>query len=204
MSSQLHLLSSYLFESCRNPCTKLDKYWVCDIVSGNIPPQREASWIKHWLQWWLNSSSVCNFTCNYKQQSQIRARCSLLAQASFPLYSPNWRHKDKRPLPWVETDCVEQAPRLPSDRTITWSTFSPWSNYTASLNDSGVTVNESTRDSGLKSQSANNTGSMRFLSVVHDHGWRLNQSLFRPRAEVSFPFQFSKYNGKEASASRES
>ena len=39
----------------------------------------------------------------------------------------------------------------------------------------------------------------------HDYGRRLNQSLFQPRAEVSFPHarQFSEYNGKEASASRE-
>ena len=46
---------------------------------------------------------------------------------------------------------------------------------------------------------------MRFVSVVHDYGRWLNQSPFRPRAEVSFPCarQFSEYNGKEASASRE-
>ena len=70
---------------------------------------------------------------------------------------------------------------------------------------SGVTVNECARDSGLKSRSANNTGSMRFVSVVHDYRRRLNQSPFRPRAEVSFPRtrQFSEYNGKEASASME-
>ena len=45
----------------------------------------------------------------------------------------------------------------------------------------------------------------RFVSVVHDYGRRLNQSPFRPRAEVSFPLarQFSEYNGKVASASRE-
>ena len=66
-----------------------------------------------------------------------------------------------------------------------------------------LTVNECARDSGLKS--ANNTGSMRFASVVHDHRRRLNQSPFRPRAEVSFPCarQFIEYNGKETSASRE-
>ena len=40
---------------------------------------------------------------------------------------------------------------------------------------------------------------MRFLSVVHDYGRRLNQSSFRRRAEVSFSRarQFSEYNGKE-------
>ena len=73
------------------------------------------------------------------------------------------------------------------------------------LNDSGVTVNECARDSGLKSLSANNTGSMRFVRVVHDYGRQLNQSPFRPRAAVSFPRapQLSECNGKEASASRE-
>ena len=78
-------------------------------------------------------------------------------------------------------------------------------NYAGSLNDSGVTVNECARDSGLKSRAANNTGNMRLVSVIHDYGRRLNQSPFRPRAEVSFPRarQFSEYNGKEASASRE-
>ena len=58
--------------------------------------------------------------------------------------------------------------------------------YAGSLNDSGVTVNECARDSGLKSWSANNTGSMRFVSAVHDFGRfgrRLHQSLLRPRAE---------------------
>ena len=78
-------------------------------------------------------------------------------------------------------------------------------NYAGSLNDSGVTVNKCARDSRLKSRSVNNTGSMRFVSAVHDFGRRLNQSPFRPRAEVSFrrPRQFSECNGKEASASRE-
>ena len=77
--------------------------------------------------------------------------------------------------------------------------------YAGSLNDSGVTVNECARDSGLKSRSANNKGSMRLVSVVHGYGRRLNQSPFRPRAEVSFPRarQFSEYNEKEDSASRE-
>ena len=77
--------------------------------------------------------------------------------------------------------------------------------YAGSLNDSGVTVNKCARGSGLKSRSSNNTGSMRFVSVVHDYGRRLNQSPFRPRAEDSFPRarQFSEYNAKEASASRE-
>ena len=79
--------------------------------------------------------------------------------------------------------------------------------YADSLNDNGVTANKCARGSGLKSQSANNTGSMRFVSTVHDFGQQLNQSLFDPaRAEVSFPCarQFSEYmyNGKEASASR--
>ena len=78
-------------------------------------------------------------------------------------------------------------------------------NYAGSLNDSGVTVNKCARDSRLKSRSVNNTGSMRFVSAVHDFGRPLNQSPFRPRAEVSFrrPRQFSECNGKEASASRE-
>ena len=76
--------------------------------------------------------------------------------------------------------------------------------YAGSLNGIGVTVNECARDSELKSRSANNTRSMLFVSVVHDYGRRLNQSPFRPRAEVSFPRarQVSEYNGKEASASR--
>ena len=53
-------------------------------------------------------------------------------------------------------------------------------------------------------QWANNTGSMRFVSVIHDYGRPLNQSPFQPRAEVPFPraHHFSEYNGKEASASR--
>ena len=77
--------------------------------------------------------------------------------------------------------------------------------YEGSLNDSGVTVNECTRHSALKSLSANNTDCMRFVSIVHDYRRRFNQSPFQPRAEVSFPHghQFSEYNGKEASASRE-
>ena len=58
-------------------------------------------------------------------------------------------------------------------------------NYAGSLNESGVTVNECARGSRLKSRSADNSGSMRFVSVVHDYGRRLNQSPFRPRAEVS-------------------
>ena len=45
-----------------------------------------------------------------------------------------------------------------------------------SLNDSGVTVNECAGDSGLKSWSANNTGSMRFVCDVHDYGGQ--RSLF--------------------------
>ena len=44
--------------------------------------------------------------------------------------------------------------------------------YAGSLNDSGVTVNECARDSGLKSGSWNNTGSMRFVSAIHDYGQR--------------------------------
>ena len=80
----------------------------------------------------------------------------------------------------------------------------PSSYYAGSINYSGVTVNECARNSGLKSWPANNTGSMRFVSAVHDFGRRLNQSPFRPRPQVSFPRarQFSEYNGKEASASR--
>ena len=77
--------------------------------------------------------------------------------------------------------------------------------YAGSLNDSGERIKECARDSGLNSRTANNTGSMRFVSVVHDYGRRLNQTPFRPRAEVSFPHarQFSEYNGKEDSTSRE-
>ena len=98
-------------------------------------------------------------------------------------------------------DCVEHAPRIPSDWNITWGRVT----IAGSLNDSGLTVNECARDSGLKSRSANNTGSMRFVSAIHDYGRWLNQSPFRPRAEVSFPCtrQFSECNGKKASASRE-
>ena len=42
-------------------------------------------------------------------------------------------------------------------------------------------------------------------TTVHDHGRRLKQSEFRPRAEVPFPpaRQLSEYKGKGASASRE-
>ena len=67
--------------------------------------------------------------------------------------------------------------------------------YAGSLNVSGVTVNECARDRGLKSRLRNNTGSMLFVSAVYDFGRRLNQRLFRPRAEVSFPRarQFSEY-----------
>ena len=66
------------------------------------------------------------------------------------------------------------------------------------LNDSGVTVKECARDSGLKSRSANNTESMRFVRVVHDNGRRLNQSPFRSRTEVSSPRarQFSEHKEK--------
>ena len=78
--------------------------------------------------------------------------------------------------------------------------------YAGSLNDSGITVKECARYSGLKSLSANNTGSMRFETAVHDHGRRLNQREFRPMAEVAFrpARQLSEYKGKGASASRES
>ena len=77
--------------------------------------------------------------------------------------------------------------------------------YAGSLNDSGITVKECARYSGLKSLSANNTGSMRFETAVHDHGRRLNQREFRPMAEVAFrpARQLSEYKGKGASASRE-
>ena len=42
-------------------------------------------------------------------------------------------------------------------------------------------------------------------TAVHDHGRRLNQNEFRPRAEVPFrpARQLSEYKGKGASASRE-
>ena len=81
-------------------------------------------------------------------------------------------------------DCVEHAPQLPSDQNITQGRV----NYFAdSLNDSKVTVNKFARDSGLKSWSANNTGSMHFVSAVHDYGRQLNQSPFRPRAVVFLP-----------------
>ena len=45
-------------------------------------------------------------------------------------------------------------------------TFSTQSNDAGSLNDSRVTVNECMRDSEPKSWSANNIGSMHFVSVV--------------------------------------
>ena len=45
-------------------------------------------------------------------------------------------------------------------------TFSTRSNDAGSLNDSRITVNECTGDSEPKSWSANNTGSMHFVSVV--------------------------------------
>ena len=68
-----------------------------------------------------------------------------------------------------------------------------------------MTVKECARHSGLKSRSANNTGSMRFGNCRHDHGRPLNQSEFRLRAEVPFPpaRQLSEYKGKGTSASRE-
>ena len=77
--------------------------------------------------------------------------------------------------------------------------------YAGSQNDSGVTVNKCTRDSGLKLQSVNSAGSMHFVSVVHDYGWWLNQSPLMDTGQVSFPRarQYSEYNGKEASARRE-
>ena len=73
--------------------------------------------------------------------------------------------------------------------------------YAGSLNDSGITVKECARYSGLKSRSANNTGSMRF---GNRRPW-LNQREFRPMAEVPFrpARQLSEYKGKGASASRE-
>ena len=52
----------------------------------------------------------------------LRATCSLLAEAPFPLYSLScilfggW--EGKGPLPWVEMNCVEHAPRLLSDRNV--------------------------------------------------------------------------------------
>ena len=77
--------------------------------------------------------------------------------------------EEKRPLPWVETDCVEHSPRLPSDRTDNPSY------YAGSLNDSEVTVNECARNSGLKSRSTNNTEGMCFVSVIHDNGrWSIS------------------------------
>ena len=73
-----------------------------------------------------------------------------------------------------------------------------------SLNDSGITVKECARYSGLKSRSANNTGTCVSEAAVHDHGRRLNQNEFQPRAEVPFPptRQLSEYKGKGAFASR--
>ena len=54
---------------------------------------------------------------------------------------------------------------------------------------------------GLKLRSANKARSMRFNRAVQDCGRRLNQSRFRPMAEVSFlPSANTK---KRASASRE-
>ena len=86
--------NTYFFEICKNPCTKWDKYWVCDDASGNIPPEREASWIKHCPQWWLKSSLACKFTWSYKtpqlrwslnvMKSQETCKICLLQQG-FPM-----------------------------------------------------------------------------------------------------------------------
>ena len=67
-----------------------------------------------------------------------------------------------------------------------------------SLNDGRVTVNKFVRDSGLKSQSANNTGSMRFVSVVHDYKVRFDmpvssteeRSLLAGKCPLKFIFFF--------------
>ena len=65
----------------------------------------------------------------------------------------------------------------------------------------GIRVNKCARRNGLKLWSANRARSMRFNRAVQDCGWRLNQSRFRPMAEVSFlP---SANTRKRASASRE-
>ena len=117
------------------------------------------------------------------------------------LYSLNWTDSRKRDLCPGSRWTILSIHHGYLVTKLSCGAFS----YVGSLNDSRVTVNECVGDNGLKSQSANNTGSMHFVSVVHDYGQQLNQSLFSPRAVVSFPcaHQFSKFNRKEASASRE-
>ena len=75
---------------------------------------------------------------------------------------------------FAELTCSRKRDFCPgSKRTVLSMRFGylatePSRDYASSLNDSGITVNECARDSGFKSQSANNTGSMRFVSVVHN------------------------------------
>ena len=70
-----------------------------------------------------------------------------------------------------------------------------------SINDSRINVKKCARRNGLKLLSANTARSMRCNTAFQDRGRRLNQSHFRPMAEVSFlP---SANTRKRASASRE-
>ena len=70
-----------------------------------------------------------------------------------------------------------------------------------SITDSGIRVNKCARCNGLKVAVSEQTRSMRFNRAVQDCGRRLNQSHFRPMAEVSF--LLSANTRKRASASRE-
>ena len=74
--------------------------------------------------------------------------------------------RGKRPLPWIEIQCVEHAQRLLSDRILT-------SNFMLcglTLNNSGITVKKCAGHSGLKSQSANMSWGMRF-EECHPRLW---------------------------------
>ena len=53
---------------------------------------------------------------------RYRENCLFPASTSlfFILRSLGWRVRKKKPLPWLETHCVEHALRLHSDRFFTW------------------------------------------------------------------------------------
>ena len=110
------------------------------------------TWICHHA-WWRSSQenttkdtwrplAICTFfVCFPKKsmddESQIWSDVSLLAVASFPCIQ---RAGEKRPLPWVESVCVEHAPRFLSDQTMTWY-FCTWAFGTftsASFSSSGL------------------------------------------------------------------
>ena len=65
-----------------------------------------------------------------------------------------------------------------------------------SLNDSGINIKECVGHSGLESQSANISWRMRFEECRTKLWRRLDQSDFRPMAEVSFPVLVSRANAK--------